>query len=785
MDGTSQPSERRSARRVLKACDWCRSRKDRCDGARPACSSCTAAARPCSYNTESKKRGLPEGLVRGLEKLWALAIRHIPEVEDAVLVLLHDGLQSGGQGDFVSMWSGDVHGDSLLSLWRNSRLFRELRQQLPVLEELPAAKRPKLSSPNRPSRPFHVPGQRSDVVLTAAESARRICRRTEPESSPVSLPVCTAASTAVQPLSRPLYEIASPEGSQSSVRRRATFQLPTQTHQLLDLYFNYTHLWFPILERHDLFRISYRYSQGPTLPGAGEQAVLCAVLAYATFQSQASTAHHEIDRAPAVWDRGSDALRRQACELIPKEHGVFDIGHVQALLLLSLINMGNGEWQEAWLTLGQASRIALLLGLAKPDGLHKRQYDYGWSRRKQIVLGCFVLETIVSTRLHLTPQLNSSNIIHVEKMEENGSDEWDPWMGATKTQNQDSTRGRCPAFSISTFNRLVEISKTLNTAICGAKDGNSEQLYGYLRNELDCWNDRQPAMFRLGLDNPSERDYRPLPHLYLLHFAHISTLMTLYSRCSVGPCSLEQEPHRQVVSLEGYIGTLLEEQTRLFDGHTISPAYEPLMQLLLDSIEHLCGPSVKDAAYSRCLRAMYDTISGISDIWAGCRPLERRLAVLLDLDISQVPRPSSKRQAEGQVGPSNIRPPTDNGHQNDKTVHRLQNCQSQAPQRRNRPSDAESAESRTAEGTSASSRNLAARSQSLTQPDMTKSVSEVAAPPVYRDQDTRKTVTWPAVTHSSLQIESSSDQFPRDPSCGESEIDSIFQDFVTADAMEW
>jgi hypothetical protein len=41
------------------------------------------------------------------------------------------------------------------------------------------------------------------------------------------------------------------------------------------------------------------------------------------------------------------------------------------------------------------------------------------------------------------------------------------------------------------------------------------------------------------------------------------------------------------------------------------------------------------------------------------------------------------------------------------------------------------------------------------------------------------------VTHSSPQIESSSDQFPRDPSCGESEIDSIFQDFVTADAMEW
>jgi hypothetical protein len=35
-----------------------------------------------------KKRGLPEGYVRGLEKLWGLAIRDVDAVEDNVLMAL-------------------------------------------------------------------------------------------------------------------------------------------------------------------------------------------------------------------------------------------------------------------------------------------------------------------------------------------------------------------------------------------------------------------------------------------------------------------------------------------------------------------------------------------------------------------------------------------------------------------------------------------------------------------------------------------------------------------------
>jgi hypothetical protein len=55
---------------------------------RPACSTCTTNGRACSYDANVKKRGLPEGYVRGLEKLWGLAIREIDTVEDSILVAL-------------------------------------------------------------------------------------------------------------------------------------------------------------------------------------------------------------------------------------------------------------------------------------------------------------------------------------------------------------------------------------------------------------------------------------------------------------------------------------------------------------------------------------------------------------------------------------------------------------------------------------------------------------------------------------------------------------------------
>jgi len=58
-----------------------------------------------------KKRGLPEGYVRGLEKLWGIAIKEVDTIEDSILTAL----------------AGNEDNESVLNVWNDeSKPFRIL-----------------------------------------------------------------------------------------------------------------------------------------------------------------------------------------------------------------------------------------------------------------------------------------------------------------------------------------------------------------------------------------------------------------------------------------------------------------------------------------------------------------------------------------------------------------------------------------------------------------------------------------------------------------------------------
>ena len=92
-------------KRVSRACDRCRAKKDKCDGQRPSCLTCLANGLQCSYDPVTKKRGLPEGYVRGLEKLWALSIGKIDGLEDALVSLLQ-------YEELPHIWNHELLGDA-------------------------------------------------------------------------------------------------------------------------------------------------------------------------------------------------------------------------------------------------------------------------------------------------------------------------------------------------------------------------------------------------------------------------------------------------------------------------------------------------------------------------------------------------------------------------------------------------------------------------------------------------------------------------------------------------
>ena len=100
--------------RVSRACDSCRSKKDKCDGVQPVCSTCASLCRPCTYKANPKKRGLPTGYIRTLELLWGLVFCKIQGSEEVVRALLR---AANIPSHLATMGKEAEGSDTLLSSW--------------------------------------------------------------------------------------------------------------------------------------------------------------------------------------------------------------------------------------------------------------------------------------------------------------------------------------------------------------------------------------------------------------------------------------------------------------------------------------------------------------------------------------------------------------------------------------------------------------------------------------------------------------------------------------------
>ena len=276
--------------------------------------------------------------------------------------------------------------------------------------------------------------------------------------------------------------------------------LPPQTSRLIDAYFSFTHCWFPIVERHCVLRTIYSHSRNATAGRTemADLAALWAILAYAARQSMLSGA--EDGTAQDSSDETHTKMRAMARGLIPEENGEFEVGHVQALLLLALLDIGTGKWSSAAQMVGHATRIALELGLGTKS-TEKRGI--------RVLYGCFILDTIISCHLLTPPHLRRQDLEAIGYLEEDGYEEWDPW-----TSSKTISSYRDPAFMISCFNRLLDIFMILNDTVCDRRAGIDKSTYFQsLAVQLKDMPSRFP-MFP-GLQCP--------PHQLYLQLFHLST----------------------------------------------------------------------------------------------------------------------------------------------------------------------------------------------------------------------------------------------------------------------
>ncbi|KAL2005230.1 hypothetical protein VTN00DRAFT_2440 [Thermoascus crustaceus] len=640
-EGSDARAPRR--KRVSRACDRCRSKKDKCDGARPTCSSCLASGQTCSYDPHAKKRGLPEGYVRGLEKLWALALCNIDGLEDTALALLGATAESAGRRPrLMQLWTGEATSESLHDAWKTSRLFGALEKMLSHSD----ADRAQLSA--KRSR------EEGDPSSSGGLWGYRVTRAPTPQG--------LDAPRVVDPLTSPQAKRARLSSGSDSGRLPLApaedhpLRLPPQASQLLEIYFARTHSWFPVIAKHNVLRASYLYASGPfypgkNAPGSGDHAALWAILSYTVAQLKSmpsedgetpqETSAHTLSKAKGFYS--------VARNLIPSEKERFEVGHIQALLLLTLVNVGMEDWTAAWLLSGQAVRMALAMELGTFSNARRSdELKLG----KAVFLGCFVVDSILSVRLSRCPGMRPEDVTAVGLLEEDGLEEWNSWVDVLggRVQGRNPPR-RGPLLALSCFNRLVELASVLNKI---ARDPSSSMGSSDLASprrillDLRRWDDRLPLGCRLiGPESVfPERHSTLLPHQTFLCLTFIATLFSLYSRFIT-----HQQSHQRS-ALEGTKKILfrmlpvLSQYADNFRGFGLPPLFEFPLRSIVEGAFRLRGRLETDAfPFLRWMESLLQRISDVDCNW----PVFASLTAAIEHGqlFGDLPEPQASRPFQG------------------------------------------------------------------------------------------------------------------------------------------
>ena len=457
----------RARTRVSRACTRCRSRKDKCDGGRPSCAACLSSNQHCSYEPSTKKRGLPEGYVRGLEKLWAVLIAKIDGLEDTVAQILEDHRDT-----LLQAWNHRQSGEELHSMWKDSRVLQELENLLAALD-------------STSTRGIKRKRDRDDDDAALQESSPDV-----QDVLSVAYNIQTSPAINGGTLAKPLRSQTSRLQSHPD-----KVILPPAISEILGQYFKFTHCWLPMLDKPRVLRSCYQFSRADTMidHSNADLAVIAAALAYAS-QYGGSAQNLQL---------GGLSLAELSRKCIPPAEGTFELGHVQALLILALHDIGTGHWEAGWRSVGLAVRAVQAMqdtpSLIKKDHTATRQV-------------CLILETVFAIRLGRTPQLSSDDIISCGLLPEDGHEEWEPWTGFDLVTSYTGE----PSFTVSCFNRLTKIFAVLNDCVRGQAGQNHLMPQKIIREKLQdlaALSDEYPV----SLDNSTHRP----PHQMWLKATHL------------------------------------------------------------------------------------------------------------------------------------------------------------------------------------------------------------------------------------------------------------------------
>jgi hypothetical protein len=580
--------------RVSRACIGCRKRKERCDGIQPVCGPCRSQDRQCCYAPGQKKRGLPTGYVRALEILLGLVFHSVQDSEPSALALLRGETPVPG-ADIDNPSASTIN--FLADTWRESTVWKELEKILVSAEPKDADG---VSARVLHDRLEHVMrnalnwdmGQDSSV-----ETARSSVYVEASESSPatavsqVPVPSCPAV------LQDPPFEALSP------ARPQPGQHLPSNWPGLVEIYYTNTHCWFPIVPKQDILRPVHALGISSSMPTAsppkpGELAALWALLAYASHQNLrlSSVSPSELEA------RVSNDYLEHAVFLATNTSGQFESGHVQALLILALLRLGQRNASQAWLLVGRAVYMAIDLGIVcgkRPAGSSPLD-----DRTERLCFGCFVLDTLVSCRLERRPYLRVTDLPSMGLTHIDGIEEWEFWNPT------ESNHGPIPAKSLSTFNSCIEVVTLMNNLAHSPPDTLSlHDLTNITQGFMS--SSAAPNLHQLSLSRPNSSMTPQSINLILL-FASLCAILRR-TAASISEVGRTLDPWASLSSLSSITTDHLRENARV----SIPPLCDVYLRILATSPKPQHGTGQASANEDATYVAMIATLQEqFNRLWA-------------------------------------------------------------------------------------------------------------------------------------------------------------------------
>lgn len=225
--------------------------------------------------------------------------------------------------------------------------------------------------------------------------------------------------------------------------------LPAEAPELIDTYFLHIHCWFPVVERRDVLRIlhSDNTHAGLDLRDNGHRTCLWSLVALVLASQKPSEEQSRTVEQYASLAQSQISINQQT----------FEIGHIQAALLLTLLKIGRGQLESAWIYLGQVSRML---------SMYIERCSCRPFRLPHVIRGCQILEGLVSASLNRSACVHFTNDFDVD-IDDEALDEWEAWSAprsCASSQTSNKIR-RIPLRALSIFRSVSQLMQRLNTVL--------------------------------------------------------------------------------------------------------------------------------------------------------------------------------------------------------------------------------------------------------------------------------------------------------------------------------